>query len=353
LNPFGRLIDKIPASKMVVFNSLFFAAGALLLSFATNSITLLAAFFLLRLFGQGVFGLTANSWIARAFEKNRGKASALSSLGFPLSEAVFPSIAVFLVFTFGWRGSYQILALSILFLFLPLALILIKKSGFEKSNLPYIEERKQKDDSNSNKKTGFLQSQKDYTLMDCLKDIKFYLLLGASCLPPIVMTILLFHQDIIFNNAGWSLSLAAPVLSFYALTKAINSLGGGFLTDRISPFYIFTLLIIMMGVGPLLTTLGNTSYLFAFLYMGIIGAALGLSTPVSGIIWPGLFGAGNIGSIKGFVSTFRNGLTALGPWGFAIAIDSGYKVNTIILVISLATILLSPLPVLVKKMSER
>ncbi len=85
-----------------------------------------------------------------------------------------------------------------------------------------------------------------------------------------------------------------------------------------------------------------------YLSYGILGAALGFTSPVMNVIWPSYYGVKYIGSIKGFIGTFRNGLTALGPLPIALALDAGLSITYILQIIALGIIALATLPLIVR-----
>ena len=60
-----------------------------------------------------------------------------------------------------------------------------------------------------------------------------------------------------------------------------------------------------------------------------------------------------MGSIKGFIGTIRNGLTAFGPLPIAMAIDAGINIHTVLLWTAVVIFLMAGLPLIVWWMSER
>ena len=82
-----------------------------------------------------------------------------------------------------------------------------------------------------------------------------------------------------------------------------------------------------------------------FLYFALAGAALGISGPSISVMWAELYGTKHIGSIKGFIGTFRNGLTALGPLPIAILIDKGVSIESIFGVTAAFICVISIIPI--------
>ena len=81
----GKLIDSIDLRVYTVFVVLGMAAACLAMGFADSVVGVIGSIFLLRHFGQGLSSHTSVTSMARYFGPNRGKAIALSSMGFSLA----------------------------------------------------------------------------------------------------------------------------------------------------------------------------------------------------------------------------------------------------------------------------
>ncbi|MBL8012268.1 MAG: MFS transporter [Candidatus Omnitrophica bacterium] len=351
LNPAGRLIDKHPTYKIILANAVLMAFGCFLLAGATSLTTLFIGFFLLRLMGQGVFGLTASTLIIKQFEKNRGKAMGIITLGFPFSELIYPSIALLLLHISDWRTSYMVFGLSNLVLMLPLQWWLIHKAKIKEGHfLPGESELLPQllPGTGSRRK---LKTRKDWTLGQCIKDVKFYILITASCVPPMVMTALLFHQAALFKSHHWPIVLAPTGLAVYAISKAFFSIAIGPVVDRYGPLMPFTVVIILIAAGTFVAGASGPVW-FMFVYFAILGGALGMSTPIMNVVWPYFYGAKHIGSIKGFIGTIRNGLTALGPLPIAVALENGTSIHSIFLLIAVAILVMATFPAIIWRLDR-
>ncbi|VAX37068.1 hypothetical protein MNBD_UNCLBAC01-1592, partial [hydrothermal vent metagenome] len=278
LSPIGRLIDKYHVQSVIKIATVCMAIGCFILASTTNLIVLFIGFFILRLIGQGIFGLTSSTLMIKKFEKNRGKSMGIITLGFPISEAIYPSIALLLISIIGWRLTYVLFGMSNVLLMLPLQLYLLKKS-----NIKYGEFFPGEIDINpqhlrGNPEERKIRPHKNCTLAEVIKDRKFYFLLAASCLPPMVVTGLFFHQGSLFESNQWPISLAATGIFTYALFKACGSVYMGVIVDRYGPLAPFVALIMLLGMGTFLASLGGSTVVI-FIYFALIGAALGFSSP--------------------------------------------------------------------------
>lgn len=342
LRPLGKLIDTLSIQRLVVINTVMMALGCAVIAVAHSIWMLFIGFVIIRLYGQGLFLLTSSTSIGKHFKKNRGKALSVMTLGFSLSELIYPALTLLSMFYVGWRGTYILFSVSNIIIVLPILYVVSMYSGFNKKS--YFD-----DEVDDSIVTRDLQN---FTFKEAFRDKYYYMLITASCVPPVVLTGLLFHQETIFNLQSWSLSLIPLGYSIYAIFKIVGTLGVGPFLDRYGPAPFFVLLIILLGLGSLVISIkGDSSHLFV--YFALVGAGLGMSAPVMNVVWPNMYGTEHLGEIKGFVGMFRNGLTALGPLPLAIAIDYGINILSVIFYTSLFVMAFSFIPFYVHKRVDR
>lgn len=343
LNPAGRLIDKIPTRWIMVGGAVLMAWGCWLLALSTQGWMIFLAFFILRFLGQGVFGLCASTLIGKSFKKNRGKAMGIITLGYPLSELVFPSIALLSLHYLGWRGSFWFFGFAMMSLMIPIQWNLLKAAKVDRGHFLPGELEFQGQTPAPLIEPHPHPSRRSKTLKDVFLDPTFYLVLAASTIPPIAMTGILFFQEKLMRIHQWPLPWLASAVAVYAIFKALSSVFVGPIVDKIGAVIPFTAMVVFMGIGSLLFGLGGPLPVL-FLAFGIMGLALGISAPVTNVIWPNLYGVDDLGSIKGMISTFRNGLTALGPLPIAYFLDKGVALNSILIVMTFPIFVLAVFP---------
>ena len=115
----GGRFDKMDIRYYTVMVASGLTGALLLLSFSTHIIMVVLAFYGLRLFGQGLMSHTSVSAMARYFERNRGKAIGVATLGHPVGEATLPLLVTLLIGLIGWRATLQFSALSVAVIVLP------------------------------------------------------------------------------------------------------------------------------------------------------------------------------------------------------------------------------------------
>ena len=118
------------------------------------------------------------------------------------------------------------------------------------------------------------------------------------------------------------------------------------------PGYAFASVIILIGLGTFLAGVGGSSLIIYTYSLQILGAALGGPAPIMNHLWASLWRSKHIGSIKGFIGTFRNGLTGFGPLPIALALDNGIQITTV-LIHSIAITGLSIIPIVITLIDQR
>ena len=350
LNPAGRLIDRLPPHWNLMLSCSLFSLGCVLLATASSIQTLFIAFFLLRLLGQGVFALTSSTLISKTFQTNRGASLGLISLGYPLSELIYPTFTLWLLSLLSWQGVYYTFGLMTVGLMLPIQLFLIRQTNYRLGTL-LPEERTPTDfcDLDTVSKKTHPNESPHATLGNALRDPSFYIVVIVSCLPPTIMTGLFFYQNLIFEAKGWAISLAATAMCAYAIMKAVGAVAIGPYLDRSGPLIPFILYPFLLGVGTFVASLG-VHKIYGYIYFSLMGIALGISSPVMTVIWTRLYGTRHLGSIRGFVGTIRNGCTGFAPLPMAWALSMNYSIEYILFLQAIVTLFISLLPLTVNRL---
>ena len=302
----GRFIDDWPLRRFALAVLGLLAAGCIVMGLAHHVVVLAVALFMLRHFGQGLSSHTGMTATARAYDKNRGQAVSLIQLGYASFEGFFPLMAVLVIGFVGWQQSWLLYAAALLLLAVPLQMLL---AGYEPPAAAAAETE-----------TG---PQADRS--DVLRDRRFYLVLPLYLAPPFLLTGMFFHQVQLAETRGWSLETLAAAFSLYAFLKVVSSLIAGPVIDRVSALRLLPLSALPLMLAFLMVALPQTPFGVAapFVYMGLIGLNLGMAGPVSGGLWPELFGTRHLGAIRSLTSPIVISATAAAPVLFGAALDAG------------------------------
>lgn len=307
----GEWLDKTSAKTFSVFVMIGLVCAAALLGFSTNIWILAAGLLFIRLFGQGLCSLVGSTAMAKIFEKNRGKALAVSGLGHPLGEMILPLFAASLLAVCSWRQSWLVIATIIFFVFGGLILFFGHDLKGE-IELPV--------------------SKTKLNRFKIIFDKRFFLLIPTSIMNAFVLTGVFFHQNFILKQNGWSLKLMASAFIAFGASRFIFSLVSGDLIDRISSFKLlkFYLVPLLLGV---LTLVFIKSPVGAFIYLFLCGISVGFSSNLFTNIWSEIYGVEKLGAVRGLHGTFGIISTAISPPLFGYMIDHGADLKSFVLVI--------------------
>lgn len=310
----GWWIDWLPLHLYAGFTLAGLAAAGLVMATVPSPMWLLPAFFLLRLFGQGLsFHISATS-MARWFARNRGKAIGIAGLGMPIGEALLPPLVVILLAWMSWREVWWLLTMFLVLIPIPLAVALV-----------WHGERQPR----SSLETEVVDDPDPFDRRRVMRDRRFWLLMPAVMGPPWIFTGIFFHQVAIVEHKGWEFSDFAAAFAIYALSKVVVGLATGSLVDRFTASRVAPWSMPIMGVALALLVVAEASWL-AWPYMLLIGIHVGVHMTAVSALWPELYGRRFIGSIKAMIMAIGVFVSALGPPLFGIVLDRGWGIESLL-----------------------
>lgn len=312
----GKRIDSVSLRRYTLATVIALAAGALLLSIATNAILLVLAIFLLRQSGQGLMSHISSTSMARYFDEGRGRAIALSSLGFAAGEACLPILAYLAIGTLGWRWTFVCVAATLILVIFPLMNWLL--SGHNKRH----EEHLTKLSAQSSTDTP-----RSWTYQEVLRDPRFYLLLPGVLAPALIVTALFFTHLGLAQDKGWSGTWITGSYVIYAATTTVVALFCGPIIDRIGSVRLVPLMLLPMALA--LVIIGALRQPWAVVpYFIALGCSIGVAQTAVSAMWAELYGVESLGSIKSLVTSLIVLSSALGPVIMGVMRDSGNSIET-------------------------
>lgn len=334
----GRKIDDVD---LRLYSSLVCSgvvASCFLMALAPSVMILFVALFALRFSGQGLMGHTAATSMGRYFERQRGKAMSIVSLGYPMGEATLPLLAVALMAAVGWRQTWIVFGAVLAVSLVPGVLWLLK--GHCERHRRHVER------TNSQP----ADSRRQWTRREVLGDPRFYLVLPNALAAPFILTGLFFHQVHLADGKGWSLTWLATCFIGYAAATVISTLLSGQLVDRTGATRLLPFYLLPMVLG-LLVLSAFSHPAAAFFYMSAAGLSTGASHTILGAMWAEVYGVAHLGAIRALTSALMVFSTSLSPAALGLLIDAGVSMEAISLMavayiaVSIALVKLSQLGV--------
>ncbi len=320
----GALIDRVDLRIYSMVVVLGLTVATLMMAFVPpfSVVVLYGAILLLRLCGQGLMSHIAVTTMARSFDRMRGRAISLATMGHPAAETVMPLATVVVVASVGWRGSWAAAAAVLIVVVLPLLQILLARGTTTEKDAA----------SNSldgaGAETGLLSATPSLTRRDMIQDWRFYTLLPAVLAPGFINTAVFFVQVEITEQKGWERLAFVAAIPVYAAATVVTAFVGGFLVDRFTARRLFPGALIPLVAGMLVLGAGSGPETLAFA-LGFAGISQGAFAATSGALWAELYGTAHLGAIRALTTSLMVFSTALAPAFMGIMLDSGASIGDI------------------------
>ena len=308
----GKWIDHLDLRTFSLGAALVMGIASIGMGFAQTALHLLILLFLLRLSGQGLCGLIANTTMARRFHEGRGKALSISTLGFPLGEAIFPALIVFVLGVMTWRNASFLNAGMIFTILVPCIVILLAPEQLRSTS------------SRISHSQTIDSGEKEWTRSHVLRDWRFYALLPNFLMIPFAVTGLIFHQVKLAEFKGWVMASYALAFVGFAAVRIVCSLGIGHSIDRFGAKRLFPYLSVPMMIGIGFLMIFDQTWV-AWVYLSLMGASMGVIGAVGTALWAELYGVKHLGAIKSLGTSLGIFGTALSPALFGWILDEKYS----------------------------
>ena len=305
--PAGALGDRIRVRTLGLGVMAGLAGACLLMAAAPNVAVLVLAVFALRFLGQGMTSHLAGLAMARWFTASRGRALAISSLGFAAGQAVLPLLFVAGLARVDWRLLWVAAALLVL-LAMPAVRRLLRA------------ERTPQSLAQDPQTTGM--GGLHWTRGAMLRHWLFWALVPLLLGPPALGTAFLFHQVHIAAAKGWPLLDYVALLPLLTATTVGATLLSGIALDRVGAALMLRLLALPFALAFALLwgaeTLGGAALAFA-----VFGLGSGMQATVLTAFWAEFYGTRHLGAIKALSTAVAVFGSAVGPGLTGWAIDRG------------------------------
>ena len=218
----GHVVDRYGITKTIILAATVNTAGYITAMYVNNVYSLSILQFFIGLGTAAAFGpLIADT--SHWFLKRRGIAVALIASGNYFSGAIWPPLFNSTLQSDGWRDVYWILALSTVFIMIPLSFLLTKKISEETARIS--------DAASSDKRQNVSISPKALTILLSIA--------GIGCC--VAMSMPQVHIVAFCIDLGFGPAVGAEMLSLMLIGGIISRLINGILADKLGGVY--TLLI--------------------------------------------------------------------------------------------------------------
>lgn len=322
----GRIVDRLGAKKVMIAAVLLLAFSMLWLSFLNSLWMLFIGFFLGRFSGQSSLSLASNTIAPHWFVKKRGHAIMLAGLGATLGNVVYPKLNVFLINTYGWRITFQILGAMLLFIFIPLCYFLI-------INKPEDVDLHPDGISDENHdKEHLLQVELDHDTSlnqkETVRTFTFWILFFSVLQFSMINTGIGLNYISIYNEGGlMDIGFITTMMSLSPLIGIISTLLSSLYVHKLKkPNFLLGIISLVQAAAYIILS-NLTSEIGAVIYTIMMGLTMSIFLLLNNILKPYFFGRKYIGSVSGLLLVAMSAGSAFGPVLFGLSYDllGGYK----------------------------
>ena len=338
----GRMIDRHGARRIILAGNVLFAASIASVSLiGGNLMHLYIAYALIGLTAAVPSSAMFTKVIASWFDQNRGLfLGIVGGLGNGTGAALSPVLAHLLISTFGWRGAFQGIALTVLLVGFPVLFLLLwdppraaqPKRGQPISQPPALPASSGNkapigavtpsgpDAEKSADPVGASDPAAGMTLAEARRTGTFWIILVAIALGAGCMTAVFAHVVPMLEDRGLPRAQATTVLATFSMVTAGWQIGVGYLLDRVprpwiaAPFYL-------VAIGGLVLLESTSSFPLLLLAGLLLGFGLGTEYGVLPYFISRYFGVEHYGAITGTayaVVVLTQGIT---PFLMALVFD--------------------------------
>jgi len=295
----GFLVDRVGVKRLLLPSITLMGLAVAAMSLLQGNIWYFyLGFFAITLLGLGTLPLSYSRVLIGWFDKKRGLALGVALSGFGVGGALVPEVAATMTELYGWRSAYQLFAVMVLVVSLPLALLVLREAPIESSAL-----RDQDSPVKFELSAGKAMHGRNY-----------WLILASFFLVGIGITSILSHLVPMLMDRGMSYQAAARAMSTLAFALIFGRMLAGYLMDHFfAPYITAAFIVFGLAGGIILLALGAVGWQ-AYVAAALVGLATGSEISEIAYIVGRYFGQLAFGLIYGIMfAAFQLGSAISAP----------------------------------------
>ena len=324
----GKLIDRFGSRVVLTCVTLALASVVLGMSAAKSVIAIAILITLTRGFGQSALSVVSitivGKWFVRRLNLAMAVYTVVLSVGFMMA---FPLIGS-MVTANGWRATWWIVGLALLFGLAPLSLLLVRKSP-EACLL-----------ENDGEVVQDSESTVGFTLAQALATPSFWVFGVASATYGLIASGIALFNESILAERGFDASTYHRSLIILALTALAGNFLGGWLTSRWTMNRLLALSMVLLA-GSLLALPHVTTEAHVAAYAVVMGIAGGFVIVIFFAYWSYAYGRAHLGKIQGAAQALTVVASAIGPLLLAECVTRTGSYATMFYVLAVIVLLLA------------
>jgi MFS family permease len=335
----GSYVDRLGARR-------FMLAGTLILGLALGLISQVQTLWhwvvlngIVLTLGAALIGnLVVNVTLAKWFVNFRGRAVALAAMGVSFAGVLLTPLASWLIDLYGWRSTWQILALGTVILITPAALAM-RRTPEDYGLLP--DGHTLADVASGKNARALLDFDNSMTRRQAMSNPTFYLLVLAFGLFGITIQVMLLQTVPLMTDAGYSRTTAALMITIASIPALLSKPIWGWLIDGLDARPLASISAGLTGLSLFIIVFAVQAASLTWAYVGfaVLGFGWGGMIPLQEVIWASFFGRRYLGAVRSAALPFSILLTAGAPLATSYYFDIVGNYDGAILVVGSANLL--------------
>ena len=261
--------------------------------------------------------------VAKWFQRKRGRALAIATMGMPFGNLLLIPLAQLLIDGPGWRTAWVVLGGLLILLTVPACALFMRK---DPESIGLMIAGTVSDPSQTGElvpeKSAPRSEETSWTVRQELRHHTFWIVVAATALGGMVTQGTLVNRVPFWQDVGIGSGYVAIETAVAPLFVVLAGLFFGFMADRTQVRYIGIIggSIVALSMVPLV--FASNSLFLLFSHNLLWGVGQGANNTVANVIWPNYFGRKNLGAIRGLIFPVVVGTAAISAPLFAVLLTS-------------------------------
>jgi MFS family permease len=299
MQPFtGHVFDRYGGRRVITLSLGAVGLATLALTWTSNLAYLIVMYsFVLSVAFSGAGGSVVNVLVTRWFQRRRGTAIAVTSMGASLGQLILIPFAMYLMVLVGWRNTWLVLGLSVVALAMPLAWFLLRDDPAEVGARPDGDGELSVEGARAAQRRGPLEVTE---WRDAFRSAPIWEILGGYFVCGFTTNILSTHFVPFALDRGLSGAAAATAFGIMGALNIVGVFAAGYLSDRMSRKKLLALVYAVRGTAYAVLLLVHAPWaLYAFVV--IAGVSWLATIPLTTGLTADIYGLKRLGTLAGIV----------------------------------------------------
>ena len=258
-------------------------------------------------------------YVQRNFQDRLGLSIGIVSSGVGVGMLLVVPLTQVLIDAFGWRTTFQVLALISVAWIVPANLWLMRRPQDQnrgQSPIKQSQEIRGQGHNTQNQENSDPDPRPVLTLREAARTQVFWLILAAFLFGNLCSQTLHVHQVAFLVDHGLAAMVGATVVGVVGAASIVGKTYGGWLSDRVEREFVYVggIAILVLSALALLALGHSTSVAGAYGYAILLGVGYSVTATITPAMLSDRFGGPHFGAIVG-AGLFCSALgSAIGPW---------------------------------------